>query len=108
MTLAPPQLGPIVRISGRSCPRRTPSVFTTVHRNSVLIRRPCRSFATSIRRFVARTTGSPGILTVGVALCHASNSSPVIGTLVDTTTGHGRIITLIRLGTQFSRTGGVI
>lgn len=82
------------------------SVFRTVHRGSELIRRPCRDFSIIIS-FIGGTTASPGILTVGRALCHIDKGSPVITTLVGTTRGNGRMAILIRLGTEFSRRGGV-
>lgn len=92
---------PMPRFRGRG------SVFRIVHRNSMFLRRPCVDFS-PIMGFIHRTTGSPSILTVGRALCHIDNGSPVVTTLTRTTRGNGRISMLMRLGTHFSRRGGVM
>lgn len=85
---------------------RVNSIFQTIGGQSVLLRFPCRSFSCLVH-FLVRTTFSPGMSRVGVARCQITRGSTIVGALVDTTRGKGGIAIFIRLGTHFSRRGGV-
>lgn len=73
---------------------------------SVLLCCPCRDFRRFVR-FLCRTIRSPFYHRVVVARCHITRRSRIVGTLVTTTQGKGRIAIFIRLGTHFSRRGGL-
>lgn len=73
---------------------------------STLLYCPCRDVRPFLR-LVGRTSASPRILAVGVAVCHLTGGTQLMRCLYTTTRGKGRIAILVRLETHFSRRGGV-
>lgn len=82
------------------------SVFHCIRGGSLLLRCPCRSFSRFVR-FLCRTIRRPAIHRVVIARCHITRGSAIVGALVTTTRGKGGIAIFIRLGTHFSRRGGL-
>lgn len=82
------------------------SVFGCIGRGSLLLCCPCRSFRRFVR-FLCRTMRSPRAGRVVMARCHMTRGSTIVGALVTTTRGKGGMAMFMRLGTHFSRRGGL-
>lgn len=82
------------------------SVFDCIRGGSLLLCCPCRSFSRFVR-FLCRTIRGPRAHRVVMARCQMTRGSTIVGALVTTTRGNGGIAMFIRLGTHFSRRGGL-
>lgn len=82
------------------------SVFHCIDGGSLVLRFPCRSFRRFVR-FLCRTIRSPSYGRVVVARCEITRGSIIVGALVTTTRGNGGMAIFMRLGTHFSRRGGL-